>query len=359
MTSVFSDKLLTWYQQNKRLLPWRDNPQPYLVWISEIMLQQTKVETAIPYFQRWIDRFPDIATLAEANQSEVLQVWEGLGYYARARNLHQAAKVIMERFNGQLPENPTKLRSLPGIGEYTANAIASIAFHQNYPALDSNISRVIARLIALDLPVSDKNAKQQIHEFVWVQLPNGKADQFNQALMELGALICTPRKPNCNQCPLISECQANQQNRQNQIPRRIPKKSLPHLTVTAGVIWQDRRVLIAQRPQNGLLGGLWEFPGGKLEKDESLHSCLLRELNEELNLPVNIEKKIGVYYHAYTHFKITLHAFCCYPVSRSSPLPLNHQALYWAELNELAHFPMGKIDRQIAHTISKESICLS
>ena len=357
MTSALSDQLLNWYAQNARSLPWRINPHPYHVWISEIMLQQTKVETVIPYFNRWIERFPNISSLAKANQSEVLQVWEGLGYYARARNIHRAAQIIVNLYNGELPQDPKILKSLPGIGAYTANAIASIAYQENVVTLDGNIMRVIARLTALNLPVKSKIAQQKIHDFANDILPNGKAGQFNQALMELGALICTPRKPDCIHCPLINECQAYREGLQEQIPLKTPKNPIPHITVTAGVIWQDNRVLIAQRPQKGLLAGLWEFPGGKVEKDETLQGCLLRELHEELDLPVNVEKKIGVFHHAYTHFKVTLHAFYCLPFPGHSPRPQNHQALYWADPSELANFPMGKIDRNIAQTLTKETLC--
>lgn len=357
MNSALSDRLLNWYEQNARSLPWRNNPHPYHVWISEIMLQQTKVETVIPFFERWIERFPDISSLARANQSEVLQLWEGLGYYARARNLHRAAQLIVNLYNGELPQDPKILRSLPGIGAYTANAIASIAYQQNVATLDGNIMRVIARLMALNLPVKSKIAGQKIYEFAIELLPKGQAGQFNQALMELGALICTPHKPDCIRCPLMNDCQTYKNGLQEQIPLKIPKKLTPHITVAAGVVWQNKRVLIAQRPQKGLLGGLWEFPGGKVEQGESLQGCLLRELREELDLPVNVDQKIGIYHHAYTHFKVTLHAFHCHPFPGSFPKPQNHQALYWAELPELVNFPMGKIDRNIAQTLTKEILC--
>ncbi|MGB9640703.1 MAG: A/G-specific adenine glycosylase, partial [Anaerolineales bacterium] len=189
MTSALSDRLLNWYAQNARPLPWRINPHPYYVWISEIMLQQTKVETVLPYFERWLERFPDVSTLARANQSEVLQVWEGLGYYARARNLHRAAQQVVHLYNGELPKDPKTLKSLPGIGAYTANANASIAFQQNVATLDGNIMRVMARLMALNMPTKSKIAQQSIYDFATDLLPDGQAGLFNQALMELGALI--------------------------------------------------------------------------------------------------------------------------------------------------------------------------
>ena len=357
MVPLLSIKLLDWFNLNARILPWRQNPQPYRIWIAEIMLQQTRVDTVIPYFNRWMEEFPDIRSVAQADQVDVLRVWEGLGYYARARNLHQAAQIIQEKYHGELPKKPEELRSLPGIGEYSANAIASIAFNVDLPTLDGNISRVLARLIALEAPVQDKTSRQTLLNFASTLLPIGHAGEFNQALMELGALVCLPHKPHCDQCPLIENCQSFTKGVQEKIPQKLSKKNLPHITATAGVIWQNHRVLIAQRPPKGLLGGLWEFPGGKLEDGETLEDCLLRELKEELDLPVEIDKKIAVYQHTYTHFRITLHAYCCHPLTHPMPKPKIQQAFYWVATSELSQFPMGKIDRQIAQSIFKESLC--
>ncbi|MGB9585908.1 MAG: A/G-specific adenine glycosylase [Anaerolineales bacterium] len=357
MISSFSQKLLNWYQSNARRLPWRNNPQPYSVWISEIMLQQTKVETVIPYYLRWMERFPDIPSLAQASQEEVLKIWEGLGYYARARNLHRTAQIIQEEYAGKLPENPEQLRALPGIGAYTAHAIASIAFHQDLPTLDGNITRVLARILALDIPIRNKEAQKKLLEFAQHNLPSGKAGDFNQALMELGALICLPRKPNCHQCPIFSECQAQKLGLEEKVPIKSVQNHIPHFTVTAGVIRREQQVLLAQRPPKGLLGGLWEFPGGKVEVGETLEACLSRELREELGLEVMIEHFIGAYQHAYTHFRVTVHAFSCHPLPFQNPKPMLQQPILWVDIPQLPNFPMGKIDRQIAQYLIKEKSC--
>jgi A/G-specific adenine glycosylase len=354
MISTLSAKLLLWYQENHRQLPWRDNPDPYWVWISEVMLQQTKVETVIPYFLRWMERFPDLASLAAAPLEEVLRYWEGLGYYARARNLHRAAQRIMEKYSGNLPQDIEELRRLPGIGSYSAAAIASIAFRKDTPTLDGNIRRVLARLEGLQMLLRSRQAEQRLIAIANQHLPPGQAGEYNQALMELGALICTPRTPRCDICPLSGECVARRQMLQNEIPAKFRKPPLPHLIVTAAVICRNGSVLIAQRPAHGLLGSLWEFPGGKIQEGETLEEGLQRELMEELGLPVHVGESLGIYHHAYTHFKITLHAFFCHPLNGHQPQPLEGQAFSWVEIGELHNYPMGKIDRLISLDLNKK-----
>jgi A/G-specific adenine glycosylase len=351
----FVPQLLEWYEHSARELPWRPAISPYHTWISEIMLQQTQVETVMPYFARWMARFPDIESLAAADEQDVLGVWEGLGYYRRARNLHRAAQQVMVDHNGQLPRTRVALGTLPGIGPYTAAAIASIAFGEDVAAVDGNIRRVIARLFDVSVPARSTQGEKQIQALAQAHLPRGRAGDYNQALMDLGALICTPTSADCGSCPIARDCLARQLGLQEERPVRMPKKKIPHLTVTAGVIRQDGRVLLAQRPPKGLLGGLWEFPGGTLEEDDpDLRACLQREIREELGVALQVDAPFGQYDHAYTHFRITLHAFLCRLATGEEPQPLDGQVLAWAALAELPDYPMGKVDRQIALRLIKE-----
>jgi A/G-specific adenine glycosylase len=347
MLSEFSRRLIEWYALNARSLPWRGLSDPYAVWVSEIMLQQTRVETVIPYFERWLKRFPTLKDLAEASQEDVLKTWEGLGYYSRARNLHKAAGLVMEHFSGQLPRDRKELGNLPGIGAYTAGAIASIAFGQDEATLDGNIRRVLARFFNISDSVKSTEGKQKLWNLARDHLPMGKAGEYNQGLMDLGAAICTPRSPACSRCPLEDFCQARALGIQEQLPVGITRPAIPHIIVTAAVIEREGKVLIARRPANGLLGGMWEFPGGKLEEGENLEECLIREIREELGTEIVVDESFGIYNHAYTHFKVTLHAFLTH-LGRADPVPLQTENIRWVFVQELNTFPMGKIDRQIA-----------
>jgi A/G-specific adenine glycosylase len=354
--SSIGEKLLSWYELNQRDLPWRRQPSPYGVWVSEIMLQQTRVETVIPYFERWMARFPSVEALALASLQEVLSAWEGLGYYSRARNLHKAAQMIVDQYGGRLPDDPQTLQSLPGIGRYTAGAIASIAFGKDAPVLDGNIRRVLARLFNISEPARSAAGERRLWELAGEHLPPGRAGDFNQALMDLGATLCTPQEPSCSHCPLCAGCAANQLGLQKLLPVMASKAAIPHHTVTAAVIQRDDQVLITQRPANGLLGGLWEFPGGKLQPGEDLAACLQREIKEELAAEIQVGEPFGEYRHAYTHFRVTLHAFLCRLSAGSLPRAAQVQDLRWVKLEELADYPMGKIDRQIARKLS-ETAC--
>lgn len=312
------------------------------------MLQQTRVETVIPYFERWMDRFPTVQSLAEAPLQEVLATWEGLGYYSRARNLHEAACKV-QAMGGEIPSTAEELRKLPGIGRYTAAAIASIAFGESIGALDGNIRRVLARVFNVEEPARSPAGEARLWQLADMNVPDGAAGDYNQALMDLGALICTPRVPNCSGCPLDDICLAYQLGIQEQRPVSLPKQVIPHYQVAAAVIEREGNYLITQRPLNGLLGGLWEFPGGKQEPGETLTQCLERELLEELDVKVNVGQALNVYRHAYTHFRVTVHSFRCY-WQPGSPEPERLQVhdFAWVKPGELDKYPMGKVDRQIA-----------
>jgi A/G-specific adenine glycosylase len=354
MTTPLASRLLSWYARHARRLPWRNHPDPYVVWVSEIMLQQTRVETVIPYFERWLKRFPDIQTLAAADQQDVLNLWEGLGYYSRARNLHKAAQIVVNNHAGQLPQEPGELQALPGIGRYTAGAIASLAFGKDTAALDGNIRRVLARVFNLEIPARSPEGERQLWALAEEHLPPGRAGDYNQALMDLGAVICTVRSPDCPNCPLHELCAAYALELQEQRPVRKPAAQTPHYTVTAAVLRADGRVLIARRPEDGLLGGMWEFPGGKCLPGETLPACLQREIQEELAAEILVGPEIGAYQHAFTHFRITLHAFECRLRNGSRLSPQEHSAVRWVRPAELQDFPMGKVDRQIADKLAAQ-----
>lgn len=340
MTRLAS-KLLAWYQKNKRAMPWRDHPNPYAVWVSEIMLQQTRVETVISYFEKWMKLFPNIKTLAAADEREVLNAWEGLGYYSRARNLHKAAKIAVEKFGGELPRNLEDLRSLPGIGRYTVGAIASMAFKMDEPTLDGNLRRVFSRVYDVD-EFADSPAGEKILWGLAAQnLPKGQAGDYNQALMDLGATICQPRNPRCLLCPLMELCEARQNGTQEFRPVLKPKKQVPQYVNAAAVIIERGRVLLSQRPSSGLLGGMWEFPNARVEYEPA--KALVKAINAAYRLKVRRKEPLGIVQHGYTHFKVTVHAFRCEPVS----IPKDKN-LKWVKVSELNDYPMGKIDRQIA-----------
>ena len=342
--SRVTTRLLNWYRQHSRSLPWRGYSDPYAVWVSEIMLQQTRVETVIPYFKKWMEQFPTINKLAEATERDVLNTWEGLGYYSRARNLHKAAKSVVEQHGGELPRDLNELGNLPGIGRYTVGAIASIAFNMDEPALDGNLRRVYARLIDLSEPADSPAGEKILWDLAREHLPKGQAGDYNQALMDLGATICLPKNPRCASCPLLEFCMAHANGTQEERPVLKPKKKLPRYINAMGVIIEDGKVLLSRRPSKGLLGGLWEFPNARV--DEGPAEGLESVLEKEYRLKVQRGKALGIVHHAYTHFRVTVHAYR----SELVTMPEN-QNLKWVKLKELDDYPMGKVDRQIARML--------
>lgn len=349
MVHPLAAALLEWFAAHARRLPWRQTRDPYAIWISEIMLQQTRVETVIPYYERWLRRFPDIPSLAKATQGQVLAAWEGLGYYGRARQLHRAAQELAAR-GASLPSHPDELLRLPGIGRYTAAAIAAIAFGTDEVALDGNLRRVLARIFDLDEDPRTPRAEHKLLHLASAALPHGRAAAFNQALMDLGAVICTPRSPSCGICPVAWGCLALARGRVGSRPVRTARGKAPHRDVTAGVMRRGGRVLIDRRPEGKLLGGLWEFPGGKREEGESLKACLRRELREELGIVARVGPELGVFRHAYTHFRVTVYAFEC-TIRKGEPRAIESEEIRWVAPRDLAGYPMGKVDRAIARLL--------
>ncbi|MFZ5915298.1 MAG: A/G-specific adenine glycosylase [Chloroflexota bacterium] len=340
-------RLLAWYAGQRRDLPWRRTHDPYGIWVAEVMLQQTQVVTVIPYYERFLARFPTVAALAAAPLEDVLKLWEGLGYYARARHLHAAAQKIVADFGGQVPDTLAGLMSLPGVGRYTAAAILSIAYGQDVPALDGNVRRVLGRVYAIEEDVTRGAGLRRLEALAQEWLPAGRAGDFNQALMDLGATVCTPRSPLCHICPLAQGCGAHQLGREEQFPLRRVRRTVPHYQVTAGVVWgDDGRFLVTQRPLEGMLGGLWEFPGGKQKPGETLADCLRRELEEELGIRVAVGELLMVVRHAYSHFRITLHAFHC-RIEAGEPRALECAGWRWIHLDEARRFAFSAADHHI------------
>ncbi len=340
----FAPALLAWYDQTGTELPWRGVHDPYRVWLSEIMLQQTQIETVKPYYERFLSAFPTVEALAAAPLDDVLKLWEGLGYYSRARNLHRAAEQIAAQ---GFPPTVDGLLMLPGVGRYSAGAIASIAFGVRAPVLDGNVIRVFARLLDLPDDVTQEATKADLWRVAEQWLPPERVGDYNQALMDLGRLVCKPRLPLCGQCPIRDFCAAYANGTQAERPVKAAKAETPHFDVTAGIIWNGRgEVLIAQRPLDGLLGGLWEFPGGKQEPGETLPECLKRELREELAIEVEVGELFTKVRHGFTHFKITLHAFTCQYVS-GEPQPLGVRAWAWVTPEQFDGYSFGKADRQV------------
>ena len=336
-------------------MPWRVlQPDPYRVWVSEIMLQQTRVETVIPYFEKWMRLFPTIQALSTASEHDVLNAWEGLGYYSRARNLHKAAKIVVEKYKGRVPSDPDALRDLPGIGRYTLGAISSIAFGLDVPALDGNIKRVYARLFDVAEPVDSTVGEKILWDLAETHLPEGQAGDYNQALMDLGATICLPKNPRCLICPLMKVCKARVNGTQHQRPVMKPKKEVPHYIHAAAVVIGElgntrNKILLAQRPARGLLAGMWEFPNGRVNGDAA--KGLTKVLKTGYNIKgraMRNKEAITTVQHAYSHFTVTVHAFQC--ELQSAP---PSGSLRWVPMKKLEDYPMGKIDRQIAKMIAK------
>ena len=320
------------------------------------MLQQTRVDQAIPYYQRFVDRFPDVFSLAEADLDDVLRLWEGLGYYSRARNMHRAAKQIVKKHGGQFPGSHADVIALQGVGPYTAAAVMSIAFDKAYAVVDGNVTRVLCRFFGIEGDVRTSSVKKQVSFYADHFLDPSRPGDFNQAMMELGAVICTPVKADCSNCPLQASCLAFQHGRTAELPFKSPAKKRPHHQIAVGIVRNEMgQLLIARRPDNAMLGGLWEFPGGKQEPGESLADTVFRELQEELGVDVAVDAEpFEVIRHAYSHFTITLYAFFAKILETSPPPETRNKEPYcWVEPEELAGFAFPKANRKITDTIVK------
>ena len=349
-TNRITKKILNWYSQNKRQLPFRCTKDPYKIWISEIMLQQTQVSTVIPFYEKWINKFPTLQSVAKSKSDILLKSWEGLGYYRRCDNFHMACKIIVENHNGVIPSDYDTLKSLPGVGDYTAGAVLSIAFGKGISAIDGNVTRVISRLYGIkNLTIFNK---LKIKNYVLSLIPPSNPGDFNQSLMELGALICSPRNPTCRTCPISFNCKAFHSTYPDQYPKKVKKKSIPHYNVVIAIIWRKNKFYIQKRNIESMLGGLWEFPGGKVKKNESLKEALKRELKEEVNFTPKIKKKIISVNHSYSHFSITMHCYYCIEFE-SKIIPKDPSK--WISNNEIDKYSFPKANHKIFNFLNENS----
>ena len=357
---AFRVELAEWFGRHQREMPWRETGpdgrrNPYRVWLAEVMLQQTRVDTATPYFLRFVDAFPTVLELAVAPLDDVLKMWEGLGYYSRARNLHRAAKAVVAEHDGVIPDTEEAFRALPGVGPYTSAAVLSLAFDQPLAVLDGNVIRVLARVFALDADVKQGATRRSLQATMDELLDQVHPGQFNEAVMELGATVCTPRGPACGRCPLRSDCSAAASGTPEAYPVSSKAKPIPHHTIVAGLIRDvDERLLIQRRPNEAMLGGLWEFPGGKSEPGEALPDACQREILEETGLEVHVGEEVARVQHAYSHFRITLHAFDCTPIGGELASETG-EPQKWVQPSELEAYAFPRANRRVIEQIQNDA----
>lgn len=350
---VFREDLLEWFTAHARALPWRiedahGKRDPYHVWLSEVMLQQTRVDQALPYFERFTEAFPTLPDLANADLDEVLLEWEGLGYYSRARNLHRAVREVMADYGGTIPADEKAFRALPGVGPYTTAAVLSLAYEQPLAVLDGNVIRVLTRVFGIAEDAGKARTRARLTNLGNALIPEKSPGMFNEAVMELGATVCKPRNPDCPSCPLSPECVAYRTNRVHDFPVTRKKVPVPHLDIAVGVLINPRlEILIQQRPEDGMLGGLWEFPGGKVESGESPADACIRELQEELGLDVEVDFPLKPVKHAYSHFKITLHAFLIFTDDAVQPHHYADLPVRWISLDDLDSVAFPRANRKV------------
>lgn len=345
---ALADSLLTWYDECKRDLPWRRDKDPYKIWVSEVMLQQTRVEAVRAYFERWIERFPTLQSLAEAQEEEVIQYWQGLGYYSRARNLHQGVREVAASYGGQVPMTKEEVSGLSGIGDYTSGAILSIAYDQREPAIDGNVLRVFSRLYCIHGDIATPMVKRQIREQVEQDMSMDRPGDFNQALMDLGATICIPKSPRCEICPLQNNCQAKDKGVQQELP--IKKKKTPPVPVTliAGVLQDGDRFLLRKRPKKGLLAGMWEFPGIEIPIEENPMEVFERGFLCETGQEVQATTLLLQCIHIFSHRRWDISFYQCTHENGNRPLGKD---VFWINKSEWHTLSFAGPHRKMANQL--------
>ena len=343
----FRERLATWYHAERRILPWREDPRPYRVWLSEIMLQQTQVATVIPYFERFLKTFPTVEDLANASEEDVLTQWSGLGYYRRARLLHRAAKVVCDDYSGTFPSSSTELEKLPGIGAYTSRAIASIAFDEPVAVLDGNVARVISRWVRLEDTIDGSKGNKALWAMAQEVLDTVDPSSHNQAMMELGALICSPTSPGCNRCPVSTLCQAYQLGDPESFPKKKPKKKAVSIREVAAFAQRhDGTFLMTKRPKEGLLAGLWELPGGPKQPRKNAAKSLIEALDDRLSLGAVVGSSRGHVHHVFTHRKLDLEILEVQ--IRGEPTNIRfYQDYRWVHPDDVASIPLSTLTRKV------------
>jgi len=342
-----AEALLNWFAIHQRDLPWRRSRDPYRIWVSEVMLQQTRVETVIPYYQRWLEHFPTMQHLATASQEQVMKAWEGLGYYSRARNLQGAVREVVARYGGAVPDDPEAIAALSGVGPYTAGAILSIAFNRSVPAVDGNVMRVLSRLCLVTDDIGSPRTRSGMQALAASFIPEGQAGAFNQSLMELGALICTPVAPKCMLCPVSAHCLAKGEGAQDRLPVKAKARAARSVDMIAAVIKRHDRYLIARRPTQGLLGGLWEFPSGERPADLAWERAVHMIVAEKYpGLTIALESHLCSVKHAFTHLTWHLRAFTAEAMP-DAHFPESASDTCWVTLNEMGQFAFPVAHRKI------------
>ncbi|MFC7373628.1 A/G-specific adenine glycosylase [Fictibacillus iocasae] len=353
----FQQNLLTWYKENHRKLPWRESRDPYRIWVSEIMLQQTRVDTVIPYYNNFIEKFPELKDLAEAEPEQVMKAWEGLGYYSRVMNLQTAVKEVRERFDGIVPRTPEGISSLKGVGPYTAGAVLSIAYGVPEPAVDGNVMRVLSRILLIDEDIAKPKTRKTFEKAVRELISHEDPSSFNQALMELGAIICTPRSPACLVCPVQNECRAFAEGRQQELPVKTKKTKVKTVNMSAVIAYDEAgRLIIHKRPETGLLATLWEFPNVEANavSDTARSNEAQAYIYEQSGAEISIKGKIGYIEHVFSHLKWKIDVWEAEIKKLPDELPEDWRLLSVEDTEKLA-FP---VSHQKMIKLVKEAILL-
>lgn len=342
--------LLAWYRREARDLPWRQTDDPYLIWLSEVILQQTRVDQGMPYYLRFVERFPTVQELAAAHLDDVLKLWEGLGYYTRARNLHKAARAVVEDYGGEMPREAAVLQMLPGIGRYTAAAVASIAFGERVAVVDGNVKRVLSRLFDEERSIDDREVEAILWEQAQTLLPQRDPGDFNQAMMELGARLCVPKTPRCEECPVAGSCEGLRAGVAAARPVRTKKKAIPRKDLVVAALVDEGRYLLAKRPESGLLGGLWEFPAIELGTSETHQQALERLGSELFGIDVKVGGIVATARHTYTHMHTTLTVYKC-QIKSGVPAPTWHSECRWVARTDFGDLALPKANHKFLEAL--------
>ena len=336
-------RLLAWFDAGHRDMPWRRTKDPYRILLAEYLLQRTRIASGTRYYERFLERFPDVASLAAATEEDVLRAWEGLGYYRRARNLHAAARAIVRDHGGRVPSDAATLATLPGIGPYTAGAVASIAFGEPVPAVDGNVTRVVSRLFRVEADVTTAAGQSRILELAAGLVPKERAGPFNQALMELGSTVCTPRRPACPSCPLGEVCLAYAGGVESSLPRKPAARRPTTVAVSFAYVRSRDRVLLVRRPESAILGGLWSLPGGEIPSDRASRAALRSAVAAQTGLRVDVREEVAPIAHTFSHRRWTGHVYRCVPRDGAAP----SSAARWVTPEETRGLPLVPDHRRL------------
>lgn len=342
--------LITWYEKNHRRLPWRERNDPYGIWISEVMLQQTRVETAIPYFLNFMNKFPNIKILAQADEEEILKAWEGLGYYSRARNIYRGAKVIVSDYNGQIPDTMKEIRKIPGIGPYTAGAVLSIAYGKPVAAVDGNVMRVFSRLFYITEDIGEGKTRKEMQKIGEIMVLQHNPSFFNQAIMELGALICTPTSPKCIACPVYKQCTARKEGLQGELPIKKKKTKTKTVELEVALVWDKDRFLISKRPSEGLLAQLWALPAVEREANVKRGKSIALELRDTYDLSVEEEGFLFKKQHIFTHLKWKMMVYEFHATIQSL---IDYPEIQWITLDEVKKYAFPTAFMKVIKSLQK------